>query len=343
MSSTASARAGPDDRAPAGRRRGRRDRVRRDGSAHDRAPPSPRPSLSPSRAWCRACARHRTPARRTSRSRAGPGMTRLKCSRQRGRHAVPHHVGLRIAVQQQERRPLPAGAREDAARPTCRSIVTQSPDRGRRDRRTCSQLPRRIMTPVPAPPRASRCRGGRSRRASGCGRPPHRRAPAPPPPSCRARETFSTRPPLARMRPPSALVPAWKISTPSTSRRLVEPLDHRALRVAARIAVRRHHHGQRRVVAASAGRSSSACRRTPPAAPARGPTSAAASAPGDSGSPKRTLYSISFGPLSPIISPANSTPLYGAPICLHRPHRRQDDLVHGARGSSRASSPAAGE
>ena len=35
-----------------------------------------------------------------------------------------------------------------------------------------------------------------------------------------------------------------------------------------------------------------------------------------SGSPKRTLYSISFGPSGVIISPANSTPLYGAPIAL---------------------------
>ena len=39
----------------------------------------------------------------------------------------------------------------------------------------------------PASPPASRCRGGRSRPASGCGRPPHRHAPAPAPPSCRAR------------------------------------------------------------------------------------------------------------------------------------------------------------
>ena len=32
-----------------------------------------------------------------------------------------------------------------------------------------------------------------------------------------------------------------------------------------------------------------------------------------SGSPKRTLYSISSGPLSVIISPAKSTPLKGMP------------------------------
>jgi hypothetical protein len=32
---------------------------------------------------------------------------------QRRRHAMPHHVGLGIAVQQQQRRPLAASARED--------------------------------------------------------------------------------------------------------------------------------------------------------------------------------------------------------------------------------------
>ena len=49
-----------------------------------------------------------------------------------------------------------------------------------------------------------------------------------------------------------------------------------------------------------------------------------------SGSPKRTLYSISFGPSFVIISPAKSTPLYGAPRALQRAHGRMDDLVHHA-------------
>ncbi len=35
-----------------------------------------------------------------------------------------------------------------------------------------------------------------------------------------------------------------------------------------------------------------------------------------SGSPKRTLYSISFGPAAVIIRPAKSTPLNGAPIAF---------------------------
>ncbi len=34
---------------------------------------------------------------------------------QLGRHLVPHHIGLGVAVQQQERRPAAAGAREDLA------------------------------------------------------------------------------------------------------------------------------------------------------------------------------------------------------------------------------------
>ena len=49
-----------------------------------------------------------------------------------------------------------------------------------------------------------------------------------------------------------------------------------------------------------------------------------------SGSPKRTLYSISLGPLAVIISPANSTPLNGAPRVRHAADGRPDDLVHGA-------------
>jgi hypothetical protein len=63
-------------------------------------------------------------------------------------------------------------------------------------------------------------------------------------------QTFSTRPPLARMRPSSAaFVPAWKISTPSTLRRIhSRPVDDRAFRIVARIALRGHHHGERGVV-----------------------------------------------------------------------------------------------
>src|SRR6476469_6834042 len=35
--------------------------------------------------------------------------------RQSRRHAVPHDIGLRITMEQKERRPLPSGAREDAS------------------------------------------------------------------------------------------------------------------------------------------------------------------------------------------------------------------------------------
>ena len=65
---------------------------------------------------------------------------------------------------------------------------------------------------------------------------------------------------------------------------------------------------------ASAGRTARARRRRWRAAAAADRTSAASSAPGFPGSPKRTLYSISFGPSAVIISPANSTPVNGAPV-----------------------------
>ena len=83
-----------------------------------------------------------------------------------------------------------------------------------------------------------------------------------------------------------------------------------------------------------------ACRRRWRAAPAADRTSAASSAPGIPGSPKRALYSISFGPSAVIIRPANSTPVNGVPRFGHAAHGRADDLVHHAARSSSASSPA---
>ena len=60
-------------------------------------------------------------------------------------------------------------------------------------------------------------------------------------------QTLSTRPPLARMRAPSALVPAWKTprlrpARPRRGRRSPSP------RVTVGITLGRHHHGQRRLV-----------------------------------------------------------------------------------------------
>ena len=47
-----------------------------------------------------------------------------------------------------------------------------------------------------------------------------------------------------------------------------------------------------------------------------------------SGSPKRTLYSISFGPSAVIIRPANSTPVKRRAELGHAAHGRLDDLAH---------------
>ena len=87
--------------------------------------------------------------------------------------------------------------------------------------------------------------------------------------------------------------------------------------------------------------SSSSCRSAPGAsngAPVATAISNSAKSPSmrgmiasHSGSPKRTLYSISLGPSAVSISPANSTPENGVPAVGHRPRGRLDDLAHGAR------------
>ena len=59
--------------------------------------------------------------RRVAGRRGGPAVAgqirhdQAEMPRQRRRHAVPHDIGLRIAMEQKERRPLPSGAREDAS------------------------------------------------------------------------------------------------------------------------------------------------------------------------------------------------------------------------------------
>ena len=54
--------------------------------------------------------------------------------RQGRRNPVPHDIGLRIAMQQQERRPLPAGARKDAPGCGADPAASRSRDKGRRGR-----------------------------------------------------------------------------------------------------------------------------------------------------------------------------------------------------------------
>ena len=148
------------------------------------------------------------PARRTRRSRQ-IRHHQTEMSRQRRRHPVPHDVGLRIAVQQEERRSPPRRARR-CGRRRCRSTSTRSREKGRQDRAWLD-----VTLPLHRPPAdvaaaeavrpadaVDRRVGARLRLAR---------------PSCPSAETLSTRPPFATMRPPSALVPAWKISTPSTA------------------------------------------------------------------------------------------------------------------------------
>ncbi len=155
---------------------------------------------------------------------------------------------------------------------------------------------------------ASRYRGGRSRPAIGCGRRPDRRAPAPRARSCRA-PTLEHASAIGE----DALAVGFGAGMENLHaldlRRLVQAFDDGALAVGAGITLGRHHHREGCVADTSADRNSSIARRAPRSAPAPDPTSAAASAPGISGSPKRTLYSISCGPFLVIIRPANSTPL----------------------------------
>ena len=153
-------------------------------------------------------------------------------------------------------------------------------------------------------------------------------------------ETLSTRPPFASTWPSLACVPAWKISHALDRGRLVEPLDHRALPVGARITVRRHHHRQRGVrIPAQVEILELAVAATRSAPASRSDISRSISTC-VSGSPNRALYSISFGPCAGDHQPGEQHALVGRAHRLHGAHGRRDDLVHGARGSSPASSPA---
>ena len=168
--------------------------------------------------------RHRRPAV----ARQVGDHERQKCSASAGATACHITLVSRVAVQQQQRRPLAAGAREHFAG---RGV---DPVRASRDRdreigsirlyaprpRSAALLPLHRLPADVAAAEAVRPADAVDRR--------DRRAPAPRVTVLPSAETLSTRPPLARILPPSALVPAWKISTPSTSRRRVEPLDHRA-------------------------------------------------------------------------------------------------------------------
>ena len=103
--------------------------------------------------------------------------------------------------------------------------------------------------------------------------------------------------------PSFATVPAWKISTPSIFGGLIEAFDARALLVVAGIALGRHDHGER--VSSNQRRSKFFnC----PSQEARSAGTISdiirSISTWHSGSPKRTLYSTSFGPFSVSITPA---------------------------------------
>ena len=111
------------------------------------------------------------------------------------------------------------------------------------------------------------------------------------------------------------------------SRRRGDAADRGALLVVARIAPRRHHHRQRRVVRPSRRDVvERAIARLATERPA-GRLSSRIISTWHSGSPKRTLYSISFGPSRVIISPAIEHAAKGRAALGHARHRRRDDLA----------------
>ena len=125
---------------------------------------------------------------------------------------------------------------------------------------------------------------------------------------------------------PSRLVPAWNTVTPGMRRGAIEPADHAALLVAARIAVGRHHDDERRLVV-----------------PAKVEMFQAALCAGDQGWQQIGFQArhqhLAFGIAEadvefdqlrarlPIISPAKSTPRNGAPRAAIAATVGSDDLA----------------
>ena len=107
-----------------------------------------------------------------------------------------------------------------------------------------------------APVRASRCRGGGSRRHSRSRRPRDRRAPGRRRACRRCAVTASTRPPPATRAPDAwRAVPAWNTVTPSTRSAASIPSIAPPRRGVAGIALRGDDHGHRRVGRSSSGAS----------------------------------------------------------------------------------------
>ena len=145
----------------------------------------------------------------------------------------------------------------------------------------------------------------------------------------RWRRSFSTRPPAARMRPSRIRLGAGVEDLHVRHRRrAVEAADFAAALRRSGIAARRHHHGDRARHRSSADRSS-----------ASSPSYAACSAGSrsdinrgssawHSGSPNRTLNSISFAPLGGQHQPGIQHAAERRAAPRHLGERRTDDAVH---------------
>ena len=132
-------------------------------------------------------------------------------------------------------------------------------------------------------------------------------------------------------------MPAWKISTPSILAASSSPSIARALGVVARIAFSGHHHSQRGDRETSADRNSSADRRSDARNAGTMSDIIRSISTWHSGSPKRTLYSNSFGPCAVTISAGIQHAVERRAALPSCPHGRQDDASHDARHATPAS------
>ena len=131
--------------------------------------------------------------------------------------------------------------------------------------------------------------------------------------------------------PSLATVPAWKISTPSTLAASSSPSIARAFAIIAGIALGRQDHGERDLVVPTQVEMPELRRPRRRSGPAARSDIIRSISTWDSGSPKRALYSTSFGPSLVTITPTKSTPLYGVPIALSARKRRHDHPFHRPR------------
>ena len=162
-------------------------------------------------------------------------------------------------------------------------------------------------------------------RLVGAGRGP-RRASAP------TAVTSSTRPPAVTIAPSSRRsVPAWNTVTPGTRTGRVETVDHVAGARAARDSPRPRARRSRTRRRGTRHRRRAARRGPTRGSGRRGRSRAAAPRPGTPGSPKRTLYSSTFGPSGVSMRPAYRTPRYSRVAAPQLRERRLDRAVPSPR------------